>query len=63
MFVHVLFSECQDGDIRLSGGDSYWEGRVEICQSNSYFTVCDDLWDEMEARVVCRQVNYTGEGL
>ena len=55
--------ECDDGDIRLSGGATDWEGRVEICQRNSYLTVCDDLWDEPEAKVVCRQVNYTGEGL
>ena len=40
-----------------------WEGRVEICQSNTYVTVCDDMWDENEAQVVCRQLGYTGPGL
>ena len=45
------------------GGTSPLEGRVEICQNNAYSTVCDDLWDELEARVVCRQLNYTGPGL
>ena len=39
------------------------EGRVEICVNNVYQTVCDDLWDEQEARVVCRQNGYTGPGL
>lgn len=29
------------------------EGRVEICLSNTYGTVCDDLWDEQAARVAC----------
>ena len=44
------------------GGTSPLEGRVEICQNNNYSTVCDDFWDELEARVVCRQLNYMGDG-
>ena len=54
--------DCSDSDIRLMGGKSPLEGRVEICQNNTYSTVCDDLWDELEARVVCRQLDYTGPG-
>ena len=43
------------------GGSSSLEGRVEICQNNEYSTVCDDFWDELEAMVVCAQLEYTGE--
>lgn len=49
--------------MRLAGGARDLEGRVEICVNNVYQTVCDDLWDEQEARVVCRQNGYTGSGL
>ena len=35
------------------------EGRVEICKNNQYETVCDDRWDQLEAKVVCRQLGYT----
>lgn len=31
------------------------EGRVEVCYNNSYGTVCDDLWNEQAARVVCEK--------
>ena len=55
--------DCTDGDVRVMGGGSEWEGRVEICQNNNFLRVCDDLWDEAEARVVCKQLNYFGPGL
>ena len=51
---------CADGDVRLMNGSDHTStfgvGRVEICYNNSYFAVCDDRWDILDAGVVCRQL-------
>ena len=62
IYNYLLFLACDNGDIRLMGGANPLEGRVEICLENTYSTVCDDFWDELEARVVCRQLEYDGPG-
>ena len=49
--------------MHLVNGSSLSEGTVLMCYNNTYGTVCDDFWDELEAGVVCRQLGYSGEGI
>ena len=44
--------------IKLSNGTNEKEGRVEIYWNNQWCTVCDDLWDDIDATVICKQLGY-----
>ncbi|XP_041456396.1 deleted in malignant brain tumors 1 protein-like [Lytechinus variegatus] len=44
--------------VRLVGGNTPREGRVEIWFNGQWNTVCDDSFRDDEAEVICRQLGY-----
>ena len=50
------------GDLRLVGGGSAREGRLEIFAADgaTWQRVCDDGWDDADAQVACRQLGMGG---
>lgn len=45
--------------LRLSGGSGPHEGNVELFYKGQWKYICDDHWDIRDAKVVCRQLNFT----
>ena len=50
---------CHDGQLRLTGGTTAREGRVEICFSETWGAICDDGWDDLDANVACTSLGYS----
>ena len=54
-----------EGDLRLRGGNSTHQGRVELCSQGIWGTISHDFrfnfWSAGEAMVVCRQLGYPWE--
>ena len=60
--MYILSIACSTGDIRLEGGSTPYEGRVEVCRDQTWGTVCDNQWNDQDARVVCRHLEFSGIG-
>lgn len=58
--VEFLLIDCNNGDVRLVGGDFKNEGTVEVCIDNIWSLISDNIWNVANAMVVCNQLGYTG---
>ena len=48
--------------MRLVGGSSSNEGRVEVYYNGEWFSVCDDGWNDTDTGVVCRELGVGSSG-
>lgn len=58
------FEECvNEGEVQLtnvSQGENpfFYAGRLQVCYQGAYGGVCDLGWDEADAAVVCRSLDF-----
>ena len=53
---------AEDGHVRLVGGSTELEGRLELCRNGVWGTLCDNFWDGFDSSVACRQLGFSSEG-
>ena len=53
---------CDEGDLRLAGGDSESEGRLDICYRQRWGTINGDGWSSSDTQVACRQLGFENAG-
>ena len=57
----TVAAQCTTGQLRLIGGNIPNEGRVEICMSSAWGTVCN-YGGSFYTTLVCRQLGYSTQG-
>ncbi|ESO89536.1 hypothetical protein LOTGIDRAFT_125182, partial [Lottia gigantea] len=48
--------------VRLVGGNSSYQGRLEYFHNGEWGTICGDMFGNTEASVACRQLGFTTQG-
>ena len=64
--IEFSATNCSDGAVRLVGGSTEYEGRLEICINKIWRTVCSSnsyYRNRQTSRVVCRQLGHQGLGI
>ena len=68
IFAHLAhgssYSNCSDGDLKLVGGTTEYEGTVLLCINNAWGTVCGkNTWGYNFDQVVCNALGYILPGM
>lgn len=56
----VEYSDCANGQMRLSNGTSKVEGRVELCYNHVWFGICADNYNNYyDIETVCNSMGHS----
>ena len=53
---------CEEGSMRLAGGQIEQEGRPEVCLNGVWGSICGYGWSELDGFMFCEDLGYTEPG-
>ena len=63
LIVHgSSYSNCTDGQVKLFGGSTDYEGTVEVCLNHAWGTIAYRIYG-YTAQVICNALGYKTPGL
>ncbi|KAL4239223.1 CD5 molecule-like [Mactra antiquata] len=54
---------CEATQLRLVDGDTKQSGRVEFFFNGAWHSICDDSFDDTDARVICNNLGFSSTGV
>ena len=61
--IAIIIGLCTEGSVRITGTNSDRYGTVEVCTNGTWGTICNDFWDDIDAKVTCRQLGHSQYGI
>ena len=49
---------CKDRDLRVVDGENVRQGRVEICYNQAWGTICDRVYGDVAAGILCQELGF-----
>ena len=62
--IIILVIECLEGEMQLVPANTYTDniGRIEVCINGTWGIICQRLFDDADASVICKNLGYSFYG-
>ena len=58
MYTYYIKKDCEEGAVRVVGGDGKSYGTVQVCINGFWGLITDNSWDDKDSIVICRQLGF-----